>query len=167
MSKSDQNDSMMLSEAETVEMLREMALDMQVALYRRYDTKEAVGILNIPERELEDLRKQGEIGYLLVGENHVAFFGRHLLTYLMQCEVPAGVMPKPREVAQPEPEAPKPVIHPEAEFVSVNDARIMLGIGKTKIYDLFKTKQINRVKIGSRTLIKRTELQAYMDAQSA
>jgi len=142
-----------------------MARDMQVALYRRYDTKEAVGILNISKDELENLRVRGEIAYLLIGDDHVAFFGCQLLTYLLHCVVPVGVTPQPREHVVEE--KPKPAIAPEAEFLSVDEAITLLGIGKTKMYDLFKTKQINRVKIGTRTLIKRAELQAFTDQQTA
>lgn len=149
-----------LSDADSLTMLREMARDMQVALYRRYDTAGAVKILNIPEGELEALRMRGEIAYLLVGDDHVAFFGCQLLTYLLHCVVPVGAAPEPREPLQAEPktEPVKPLIHPEAELVSVKDTMAFLGIGRTKLYDLLNTNELDCVKIGTRTLIKRASI---------
>jgi hypothetical protein len=109
-----------------------------VALYRRYDAVEAVKILNVSAVELETLRVRGEIAYLLIGEDHVAFFGCQLLTYLLHCVVPVGVTPKPREVVQAtsEPEPVKPIIYPDAELVSVKDTMEFLGIGRTKLMSL-------------------------------
>lgn len=158
MPKIDQHNPMTLSDADLFETLREMARDMQVALYRRYDTKEAVKILNIPETELEILRTRGEIAYLLVGDNHIAFFGCQLLTYLLHCVVPVGATPQPHEALQPAPEPEKPAIHPEAELLSVKDTMALLGIGRTKLYDLIKTNDLSSVKIGTRTLIKRASV---------
>lgn len=156
----------LLSDAETLETLREMARDMQVALYRRYDTAEAVKILNIPKAELDSLRSRGEIAYILVGEGHVAFFGCQLLTYLLHCIVPVGTQPEPRTPLQPEhaPKPPKPSLHPEAELVSVKDTMAVLGIGRTKLYDLLNTAQLDCVKIGTRTLIRRSSIYRLMSA---
>jgi len=147
-----------LDDATTLETLREMARDMQVALYRRYDTKEAVKILDVSEAELEALRVRGEIAYLLIGQDHVAFFGCQLLTYLLHCVVPAGATPELRAPVQSEAEAPKPTIHPEAELLSVKDTMGLLGIGRTKLYDLIKKEELDCVKIGTRTLVKRTSI---------
>ncbi len=158
MTDADKNLLHPLSDANSLSTLREMARDMQVALYRRYDTKEAVKILNIPETELEILRTRGEIAYLLVGDNHIAFFGCQLLTYLLHCVVPVGAAPQPREALQPASEPEKPTIHPEAELLSVKDTMALLGIGRTKLYDLIKTNELGSVKIGTRTLIKRASV---------
>jgi excisionase family DNA binding protein len=147
-----------LSDAQSLETLREMARDMQVALYRRYDASEAIKILNVSETELETLRVRGEIAYLLIGEDHVAFFGCQLLIYLLHCVVPVGAAPQPREVVRPVSEPAKPVIHPEAELLSVKDTMALLGIGRTKLYDLLNTNELDCVKIGTRTLIKRTSV---------
>jgi hypothetical protein len=91
MTTSDQLNPLSLDDASTLETLREMARDMQVALYQRYDTAEAVGILNISKDELENLRLRDEIAYLLFGDDHIAFFGCQLLTYLLHCVVPVDV----------------------------------------------------------------------------
>jgi len=159
MTAADPIASLNLGDATTLETLREMARDMQVALYRRYDTKEAVKILDVSEAELEALRVRGKIAYLLIGQDHVAFFGCQLLTYLLHCVVPAGATPEPREAVQPEPEPAKPVIHPEAELLSVKDTMGLLGIGRTKLYAMLKANELDCVKIGTRTLIKRTSIQ--------
>lgn len=166
MTDTDKNLLHPLSDADSLETLREMARDMQVALYRRYDTKEAVKILDVTEAELEALRVRGEIAYLLIGQDHVAFFGCQLLTYLLHCVVPLGATPEPREAFRPvpEPEPAKPAIHPEAELVSVKDTMALLGIGRTKLYDLINTKELDCVKIGTRTLIKRASIRRLTEA---
>jgi len=42
------------------------------------------------EVDLEELRTQGQIGFLALANNQVSFFGCQLLTYLKDCVVPAG-----------------------------------------------------------------------------
>ena len=51
----------------------------------------------------------------------------------------------------------------KADLMSVDEAINKLGTGKITFYELLKTKQIKPVKIGRRTLIKRTELQGFID----
>jgi excisionase family DNA binding protein len=48
--------------------------------------------------------------------------------------------------------------------VSVSDACCLVGIGRTKLYELLKNKQIQTVKIGRRTLVKVSSLQALVGA---
>jgi len=146
---------------EQTAIMREMACDMSVALYRRYSVAEATKILSISEGELESLRTQGEIAYLHINDKHIGFFGCQLLTYLLECIVPVGASPKPSQ--QPTPQAAKPTISPEAELVSVNDTLTILGIGRTKLYELLKANEIEIVKIGNRTMIKRASLRRFID----
>jgi len=42
---------------------------------------------------------------------------------------------------------------PDPIFVSVNDAKRLLSLGHTRIYQLMKSGQIDRVKHGGKTLI--------------
>lgn len=88
-----------------------------------------------------------------------------VLTYLLGCVVPPGLGPSAKPGAAPQPA--KPVVTVDAELISVDDAIVQLGIGKTKFYDLMKTKELLCVKIGRRTLIKRAELRSYIDKQIA
>jgi len=120
---------------------------MSVALYRRYSVAEAIKILSISEGELESLRTQGQIAYLHINDKHIGFFGCQLLTYLLECIVPVGANPKPSQ--QPAPQAAKPTISPEAELISVNEALTLLGIGRTKFYDLLNKKSLNMLKLAN------------------
>ena len=149
---------------EQTAIMREMACDMSVALYRRYSVAEATKILSLSEGELESLRTQGEIAYLHINDKHIGFFGCQLLTYLLECIVPVGASPKPSQ--QPASQAAKPTISPEAELISVNDTLTLLGIGRTKFYDLLNKNELEYVKIGKRTLIKRASLRRFTDLQA-
>lgn len=60
-------------------------------------TAKSITILDIHEAELAALRERGEIAYLLVGDQSVAFFGYQLLMYLLQCIVPLGVSSEQNE----------------------------------------------------------------------
>lgn len=146
-------------------MMREMAQDMNVALYRRYGEAAAAKLLSLTVEQLNALREQGEIGYLDLSDNQIGYFGCQILTYLLGCVVPPGSEPRAKSV--PAPLFDKPVVTVDAELISVDDAIVQLGIGKTKFYDLMKTKELPCVKIGRRTLIKRTELRSYIDKQIA
>jgi len=149
---------------EQSDIMRDMARDMNVALYRRYGRAAAAKLLGISTDELESLRTQGQIGYLNLSDDQISFFGCQLLEFLLEHVVPrgagagAGVQPQP-------PISRKPVGNVEADLMSVDEAINKLGIGKTTFYELLKTKQIKPVKIGRRTLIKRTELQDFIDKQ--
>ncbi len=139
-------------------MLLEMAEDMQVAMCRRYSEAEAAKILGIPEKELATLRENGHIAYLHIGQSHVGFLGQQLLAYLYECIVPVGEAPIIREKIV----KPKASIAPEAELLSVNDTLNLLGIGRTKLYELLNTNEIESVKIGTRKMIKRASLSRFI-----
>ena len=119
---------------ERTDIMREMARDMGVALYRRYGEAAAAKLLNLTVEQLAELREQGRIGYLDLSDNQVSFFGCQILTYLLECVVPPGSepRPKPTPVSQPS----KPVTNTDAELISVDDAMAQLGIGKTKFWSL-------------------------------
>ena len=152
------------NDADSRAMLHEMAQDMSVTLFKRYNTKEATTILDIPEAELTALRERGEIAYLLVGDQSVAFFGYQLLMYLLQCIVPLGVSSEQNEEEPKGLQPHKPAVSPDAELLSVVDTMTLLGIGRTKLYDLIKTNELLTVKIGRRTLIRRSSIKRLITA---
>jgi excisionase family DNA binding protein len=49
-------------------------------------------------------------------------------------------------------------------FVSVNDAKRLLCLGHTKIYELMNAGAIERVKSGSKTLIRYESVKRYADS---
>ncbi|CAO3401871.1 hypothetical protein [Azospirillum palustre] len=53
-------------------------------------------------------------------------------------------------------------------FVDTDQARLMLGdIGKTKLFELLKNRQLKRVKIGSKTLVEVASIHAFADTLKA
>ena len=50
------------------------------------------------------------------------------------------------------------------QLVSVDDVITVLGIGRTKFYELVAERRITPVKLGRRTLIKVSDLQGFIDA---
>ena len=142
-------------------MLREMARDMDVALYRRYSEPDAAKLLRISTSELTALRTTGHIAYLHIGGKHISFFGCQLLTYLLECIIPVGASPKASPVETVEKPAPPPVAS-TAELLSVNETLTMLGIGRTKLYELIGAGEVESVKIGKRTLIKRVSVERFI-----
>jgi excisionase family DNA binding protein len=46
---------------------------------------------------------------------------------------------------------------------SIKDAAVALGIGRTKLYELINAGELSVVKLGSRTLIRRADLEALLD----
>lgn len=152
------------AEKETTQAkLREVAHDMEVALYRRYSEGEAAEILGISESELADLRKQERIAYLSISEKAVGFFGYQVLTYLLECIVEPSAN---KQTAQATAESKaQPTISADAELISVDDTLALMGIGRTKLYELLNANEIESVKIGRRTLIRRASLRQFTDPQ--
>jgi excisionase family DNA binding protein len=50
-------------------------------------------------------------------------------------------------------------------LLTVDDICHELGIGKTSVYKLLKDKKIKSAKIGSRLVVKKSELKRYIDKQ--
>lgn len=50
---------------------------------------------------------------------------------------------------------------------SINDAVEASGIGRTTLYELIKAGELKPVKIGSRTLIRRCDLEALLERRLA
>lgn len=148
----------------TQAMLREVARDMDVALYRRYSETEAAHILGISEKELEELRTQGHLAYLSISDKVIGFFGCQLLTYLLECVVEPDADPKPRP--EPAAQTAQTVVSAAAELISVDDTIALMGIGRTKLYELLNAKELESVKIGRRTLVKRDSIRRFTDIQS-
>jgi excisionase family DNA binding protein len=142
-------------------MLREMARDMDVALYRRYSEADAAKLLNISTSELTALRTTGHIAYLHIGGKHISFFGCQLLTYLLEYIIPVGASPKASSVETVEKPARSPVVSTD-KLLSVNETLTMLGIGRTKLYELIGAGEVESVKIGKRTLIKRVSVERFI-----
>ena len=46
---------------------------------------------------------------------------------------------------------------------SVDEAAAMIGVSRRSIYELFRSGQLGSVKIGARRLIRRTDLDAFLD----
>lgn len=53
---------------------------------------------------------------------------------------------------------------PSRTYISVSDALDYLAIGRSKMYDLLASGAIPYCKVGSRTVIKRTDLDEYMQS---
>lgn len=51
--------------------------------------------------------------------------------------------------------------------VSPREAAKMLGLGRTKLYELISSKEIASIKLGSRRLIQVSAIQAWLDSLSA
>lgn len=60
-------------------------------------------------------------------------------------------------------------MRPSVEPVSytVADAKAALGIGHTKLYELFQTGDLRKVKIGRRTLIPASDVRALIEGAAA
>ena len=50
---------------------------------------------------------------------------------------------------------------------SIREAAEVSGIGRTTIYDLIKAEQLRPVKIGTRTLIRHSDLEALLERNLA
>lgn len=51
--------------------------------------------------------------------------------------------------------------------VSPAEAARMLGLGKTKLYELMAINEITSIKIGTRRLIRVSAIEAFLDRQTA
>jgi excisionase family DNA binding protein len=51
--------------------------------------------------------------------------------------------------------------------VAPADAARMLGLGKTKLYELMAINEITSIKIGTRRLIRISAIEAFLDRQTA
>ena len=66
------------------ERLHEMAREMGVPLYRRYNEAQAAFELGVSQSTLKRLRTDGAISYLRISDRKIAYFGYQLLEYLME-----------------------------------------------------------------------------------
>ena len=59
--------------------------------------------------------------------------------------------------------------HSESQFrlaVSPAEAARILGLGRTKLYELMAANEITSIKIGTRRLIRVSAIEAFLDRQS-
>jgi excisionase family DNA binding protein len=52
---------------------------------------------------------------------------------------------------------------PQRLSYSVAEASKVIGLGRTTLYDLIKKGRINPIKVGQRTLIRHTDLEALIE----
>ncbi len=53
--------------------------------------------------------------------------------------------------------------HPQQACLrSIQDTRVMLGVSRTTLHLLIKSKKLNAVKIGRRTLISQSEIERFI-----
>ena len=151
-------------------LLREMADDMAVGLYRRYAPAQAAELIGVSAAELDKLRRAGRIAYLKITDEKIAFLGVQLLHFFVDSVVPktaaTDAMPtQPNEsLASPENQtASTPTIDPRAALLSVAETQALLGIGRTKLYELLGDGTLESIKVGRRTLIKRQSVRVVLD----
>ena len=153
-------------------LLREMAEDMSVGLYRRYAPAQAAELIGVSAAELDKLRRAGRIAYLKITDEKIAFLGVQLLHFFVDSVVPKtaatdiNAMPtQPNEsLASPENQtASTPTIDPRAALLSVTETQALLGIGRTKLYELLGDGTLESIKVGRRTLIKRQSVRVVLD----
>jgi excisionase family DNA binding protein len=58
-------------------------------------------------------------------------------------------------------QSPTRLLHP------VSEAAQILGVGRTTLYGLFKAGEIKSVRIGTRTVVPHSELEAYVERLTA
>lgn len=141
--------------------------DMAVPLYAFYSVGDTARLLHISDSELLGLCKQKRIACIQLTDSKLGFFGHHILRFLMRCAVSDDVAndnaPDKSMLATTSP-APSPaVLSPTVKLLSVNDTLALIGIGRTKLYQLLNNHEIDFVKIGKRTLIKRQSLDEFLD----
>ncbi|MEG3638011.1 hypothetical protein [Magnetococcus sp. PR-3] len=126
MSHSDKQAKLSFGRLSDQEVLREMARDMDVALYCPYEKSKAAKILSISSGELDKLKNKGKIAYLNIATHEVRFLGLQLLTYLLECVVPVGPIQTDEGPPVPTPKPTQPPV--KAELISVSDALSMFGV---------------------------------------
>jgi excisionase family DNA binding protein len=67
---------------------------------------------------------------------------------------------------QPEPEKSEPRPMPERVLLTVEEAADQLGIGRTNMYSLIKSRQIQSVRIGQLRRISKDAISEYVDKLS-
>lgn len=55
---------------------------------------------------------------------------------------------------------------PAPELLNVEQVRATLGLSRCKVYDLFETGQLERLKIGRRTVVRRAEIDRFVASLS-
>jgi len=65
-------------------------------------------------------------------------------------------------------EVNKTIIHPVEEikikeFLSINEISKLIGISRRTIYRMIDRNELNKIKIGTRTIIRRSELNKYLE----
>jgi excisionase family DNA binding protein len=51
------------------------------------------------------------------------------------------------------------------DFLTVKETRQIIRLGETKIYELLNEGKIKAIKVGRKTLVPRSSLQAFIDSQ--
>lgn len=143
---------------------------MEIGLYRRYPDEEAAKFLGITKNELTQLRKDGRIAYIDINGKAVGYFGHQLITFLLGCVAQVDVTAKPKPEApsnqlqpDPLPQAPARQINPMAELLSIKDTATLLGIGRTKLYQLLNANELEIIRIGGRAVIRRSSINDFIE----
>lgn len=81
------------------------------------------------------------------------------------------IEPPKSAIAPPSSPAPVPKIVPAQQpaplLVSIKEARRLIGVGNTRIYDLINDGSLETVRIGKRRLIRYSSLQRLAEASNA
>lgn len=135
-------------------MMREMAAELNVPLYRRFSEDAAAAVVGVTTEEMRQLRRSGAIGYLRLTGEQAGYFGFQLLEFMIDAiqepqiaETATGAGRKERL-----PSLPSSAIAPPM-LMSVRDAATTLGIGRSKLYELIADGQLEVVHLGRRTLV--------------
>jgi excisionase family DNA binding protein len=63
--------------------------------------------------------------------------------------------------------AAKHAPEPQPEFLTVEEAALLLRCKRQRVYDLLSARRLQRVKDGSRTLLRRADVLAYVENSTA
>lgn len=104
--------------------LKDIADNMGIALYQRFDLNEASLFLRCPMPDLERLADQGRIEHIRVSKTQVEFFGYQLLQHLL-----ASIQ------GQTKPPAPAPSNQSD-RILRTQEVTEMTGLSRTSIWRL-------------------------------
>ncbi len=144
--------------------LKDMADEMGIALYSRFEERGAAEFLELTPLDLKEIREKGAIAYLEVMENRIEYFGYQLLEYLVGTISPRKALASSSSL----PYFPVPDHDGIEQVLRIQAVQNMTGLSRTTIWRREKAQEFPaRITLGGSSVgWKLTEVQRWIETNA-
>lgn len=140
------------------ELLAEIAAELKISLYQRHTEDEVCHILGVSVGELRQIRQEGRIGCVMITKSKREHFGFQIIDFLLDSMLDGDMKAEAGLPVHRVLDEPPAASGPAPMLISIDEAMNVIGIGRTKLYELIGEGRIEIVKLGRRTLVRTESL---------